>query len=227
MQVPRGEVVFENVSFRYGDDKPAVHDLNFRAAPGATIALVGSTGAGKSTALSLLYRAYEPSSGRILIDGTDISQVSLASLRDQIGVVFQDAGLLYRSIADNIRVGDPDASEARVVAAARAAEAHDFIAVKPGGYDTLVAERGTSLSGGERQRLAIARAMIKDAPILVLDEATSALDNTTEQRIQAALETPDRRSYHLRHRSSTLHGPACRPHHRDARRADRGAGHLR
>jgi len=183
-----------------------VRNLNFRAAAGATIALVGSTGAGKSTALSLLYRAYEPSSGRILIDGADISQVSLASLRDQIGVVFQDAGLLYRSIADNIRVGDPDASEAQILAAARAAEAHDFIAVKPHGYDTLVAERGTSLSGGERQRLAIARAMVKDAPILVLDEATSALDNTTEQRIQSALQTltEGRTTFVIAHRLSTV-----------------------
>jgi ATP-binding cassette subfamily B protein len=206
LQVPRGEVVFENVSFSYGNDRHAVRNLSFRAAPGTTIALVGSTGAGKSTALSLLYRAYEPSSGRILIDGTDIRQVSLASLRDQIGVVFQDAGLLYRSIADNIRVGDPEASEARVVAAARAAEAHDFIAVKPGGYETLVAERGTSLSGGERQRLAIARAMIKDAPILVLDEATSALDNATEQRIQTALRTltEGRTTFVIAHRLSTV-----------------------
>jgi ATP-binding cassette subfamily B protein len=206
LQVTRGEVVFENVSFRYGEGAYAVRNLSFRAAPGETIALVGSTGAGKSTAMSLLYRAYEPTSGRILIDGVDISNASLASLREQVGVVFQDAGLLYRSIADNIRVGDPDASEARVVAAARAAEAHDFIVVKPGGYETLVAERGTSLSGGERQRLAIARAMIKDAPILVLDEATSALDNTTEQRIQAALRqlTAGRTTFIIAHRLSTV-----------------------
>ncbi len=147
LQVPRGEVVFENVSFRYANGQYAARNLSFRAAPGAKIALVGYTGAGKSTAMSLLYRAYEPSSGRILIDGTDISAVSLSSLRDQIAVVFQDAGLLYRSIADNIRVGDPEASEARIIAAARAAEAHDFIVVKPGGYEALVAERGTSLVG--------------------------------------------------------------------------------
>jgi ATP-binding cassette subfamily B protein len=198
--------VFENVSFRYGEGAYAVRNLSFRAAPGETIALVGSTGAGKSTAMSLLYRAYEPTSGRIVIDGVDISKASLASLREQVGVVFQDAGLLYRSIADNIRVGDPNASEASVVAAARAAEAHDFIVVKPGGYETLVAERGTSLSGGERQRLAIARAMIKDAPILVLDEATSALDNTTEQRIQAALRqlTAGRTTFIIAHRLSTV-----------------------
>jgi glucan exporter ATP-binding protein len=206
LHVTRGEVVFDNVSFRYGEGPFAVRNLSFRAAPGATVALVGSTGAGKSTALSLLYRAYEPSAGRILIDGVDIGKVSLASLRDQIAVVFQDAGLLYRSIADNIRVGDPEASEARVIAAARAAEAHEFIVVKPGGYETLVAERGTSLSGGERQRLAIARAMIKDAPILVLDEATSALDNTTEQRIQAALQhlTQGRTTFVIAHRLSTV-----------------------
>ncbi|MEP7313633.1 MAG: glucan ABC transporter ATP-binding protein/ permease [Pseudomonadota bacterium] len=225
LQVPRGEVVFENVSFRYGEDRYAVRNLNFRAAPGATIALVGSTGAGKSTALSLLYRAYEPTSGRILIDGTDISTASLASLREQIGVVFQDAGLLYRSIADNILVGDPEASEAQVLAAARAAEAHDFIAVKPGGYDTLVAERGTSLSGGERQRLAIARAMIKDAPILVLDEATSALDNTTEQRIQTALETltEGRTTFVIAHRLSTVRHADLIIVMRDGRIAEQGS----
>src|SRR5262249_40027375 len=145
------------------------------------------TGAGKTTALSLLYRAYDPSAGRITIDGIDIRDVSLTSLRRHIAVVFQDPGLFYRSIADNLLIGNPDASQAELEAAPPAADAHNFIIANPEGYATLGAERGSSLSGGERQRLAIARAMLKDAPILILDEATSALDNATEARIQRAL----------------------------------------
>jgi ABC-type multidrug transport system fused ATPase/permease subunit len=173
---------------------------------GATVALVGPTGAGKTTALSLLYRAYDPREGRITVDGIDIRTVGLNSLRGNIAVVFQDPGLLYRSIADNIRLGNPGATQAQVEMTARAAEAHDFIIVKPEGYGTLVAERGRSLSGGERQRLAIARAMLKNAPILILDEATSALDNVTEARIQRALQalTKGRTTFVIAHRLSTV-----------------------
>jgi glucan exporter ATP-binding protein len=202
----KGEVVFDNVSFGYEVTHPALKHLSFRVAPGSTVALVGPTGAGKTTALSLLYRAYDPSEGSITIDGTDIRSVNLHSLREQIAVVFQDPGLLYRSIADNLRIGDPDASTEQLEAAARAAEAHDFIIVKPEGYSTLVAERGRSLSGGERQRLAIARAMLKDAPILILDEATSALDNATEARIQRALTTvmKGRTTFVIAHRLTTV-----------------------
>jgi len=202
----RGEVVFENVSFGYSDAHPALHSLSFRAPPGSTIALVGPTGAGKTTALSLLYRAYDPSEGRITVDGIDIRTVSLRSLRSNIAVVFQDAGLLYRSIADNIRLGNPMATQQQIEETARAAEAHDFIVVKPEGYATLVAERGRSLSGGERQRLAIARAMLKDAPIQILDEATSALDNQTEARIQRALATltQGRTTFVIAHRLTTV-----------------------
>ena len=176
------------------------------APPGATIALVGPTGAGKTTALSLLYRAYDPGAGRITVDGIDIRTVDVNSLRRNIAVVFQDAGLFYRSIADNLRIGDPDANAKDIEEAARAAEAHDFIVVKPEGYGTLVAERGRSLSGGERQRLSIARAMLKDAPILILDEATSALDNATEARIQLALQqlTEGRTTFVIAHRLSTV-----------------------
>jgi glucan exporter ATP-binding protein len=201
-----GDVVFENVSFAYGSFAPALRKLNFRAPAGATIALVGPTGAGKTTALSLLYRAYDPSGGRITIDGVDIRSVGLNSLRRNIAVVFQDPGLLYRSIADNIRLGNPWATQQQVEMTARAAEAHDFIVVKPDGYATLVAEQGRSLSGGERQRLAIARAMLKDAPILILDEATSALDNATESRIQRALKalTSGRTTFVIAHRLSTV-----------------------
>ena len=203
-----GEVVFDSVSFGYSDAHPALRALSFRAAAGSTIALVGPTGAGKTTALSLLYRAYDPSDGRITVDGVDIRSVSLNSLRRQIAVVFQDPGLLYRSIADNIRLGKPQASQSELEATARAAEAHDFIVVKPDGYATLVAERGRSLSGGERQRVAIARAMLKDAPILILDEATSALDNSTEARIQSALKTltQGRTTFVIAHRLSTVQG---------------------
>ena len=202
----RGEVVFEHVSFGYSEAHPALHDLSFSAPPGSTIALVGPTGAGKTTALSLLYRAYDPSQGRITVDGIDIRTVSLNSLRSNIAVVFQDPGLLYRSIADNIRIGRPDATQEQIETTARAAEAHDFIVVKADGYATLVAERGRSLSGGERQRLAIARAMLKDAPIQILDEATSALDNATEARIQRALKTltRGRTTFVIAHRLTTV-----------------------
>jgi glucan exporter ATP-binding protein len=206
LEVARGEVRFEEVSFSFGRGPPAIDRLSFTAAPGTTVALVGATGAGKSTALSLLYRAHEPTGGRILIDGTDIREVSLSSLRRQIAVVFQEAGLLYRSIGDNLRLGDPEASQDDLEEAARAAEAHEFIRGKPEGYATPVAERGSSLSGGERQRLAIARAMLKDAPILILDEATSALDNATEVRIQRALKTltAGRTTLVIAHRLSTV-----------------------
>ena len=201
-----GEVVFENVSFGYSEAHPALSALSFRAPAGSTIALVGPTGAGKTTALSLLYRAYDPTAGRITVDGIDIRTVSLQSLRSQIAVVFQDPGLLYRSIADNIRLGNPNATQEQIENTARAAEAHDFIVVKPEGYATLVAERGRSLSGGERQRLAIARAMLKDAPIQILDEATSALDNATEARLQRALKalTTGRTTFVIAHRLTTV-----------------------
>lgn len=201
-----GEVAFEHVSFSYNDARPALHDLSFRVPAGSTIALVGPTGAGKTTALSLLYRAYDPSAGRITVDGVDIRTVTLNSLRSNIAVVFQDSSLLYRSIADNIRIGNPNATQEQIETSARAAEAHDFIVVKPEGYATLVAERGRSLSGGERQRVAIARAMLKDAPIQILDEATSALDNSTEARIQLALKalTHGRTTFVIAHRLTTV-----------------------
>ncbi|MFO1516340.1 MAG: glucan ABC transporter ATP-binding protein/ permease [Lysobacterales bacterium] len=202
----RGEVVFEDVGFGYDPAQPALAGLSFRAPAGSTVALVGATGAGKSTALSLLYRAWDPQRGRISVDGHDIRELSLESLRRNIGVVFQDPGLLYRSIADNLRIGRADADDAALEAAARAAEAWGFIRAKPEGLATLVAERGRSLSGGERQRLAIARAMLKDAPILILDEATSALDNATEARIQKALGalTRGRTTFVIAHRLSTV-----------------------
>ncbi|MEO8669756.1 MAG: glucan ABC transporter ATP-binding protein/ permease [Tahibacter sp.] len=202
----RGEVEFTGVDFGYDANVAALTDLNFHVKAGSTIAIVGPTGAGKSTALSLLYRAHDPQRGTIRIDGHDIRDLSIDSLRRNIGVVFQEPGLLYRSILENLRIGNPDADLSRVEAIARDAQAHAFISAKPEGYDTSVAERGRSLSGGERQRLAIARAMLKDAPILILDEATSALDNATEARIQRVFAklTQGRTTFVIAHRLSTV-----------------------
>jgi glucan exporter ATP-binding protein len=206
LQSVRGEVAFEHVSFSYETGHPVIKDLSFSVPAGNTVAVVGPTGAGKTTALSLLYRAHDPSAGRITVDGIDIRSVSLASLRAQIAVVFQNPGLLYRSIAENLRIGKPDATDAELEVAAIAAEAHHFVSGKPEGYDAVVAEHGKSLSGGERQRLSIARAMLKDAPILILDEATSALDNATEARVQRALSAlvKDRTTFVIAHRLSTV-----------------------
>ncbi|GAC1452134.1 MAG: glucan ABC transporter ATP-binding protein/ permease [Steroidobacteraceae bacterium] len=202
----KGEVAFENVSFGYDAAHPVLRQLSFRVPAGTTAAVVGPTGAGKTTALSLLYRAYDPTVGRITIDGVDIRSVNLSSLRARIAVVFQNPGLLYRSIAENLRIGRPEASDAELEAAALAAEAHHFVAARPEGYAAMVAEHGKSLSGGERQRLSIARAMLKDAPILILDEATSALDNTTEARVQRALAAlvKGRTTFVIAHRLSTV-----------------------
>ena len=201
-----GRVEFERVSLSYGGGRPAVHDLSFVVEPGQTVALVGHTGAGKSTAVALLQRLRDPDSGAIRIDGADLRNVTLDSLRANIGVVFQESLLFHRSIADNLRVGRPEASEAELLAAARLAEAHDFILRQPDGYKTLVGERGATLSGGERQRLAIARALLKDPPILILDEATSALDAATEARVQQALRNimRGRTTFVIAHRLSTV-----------------------
>ena len=202
----QGRVEFERVSLSYGGTRPAVHDLSFVVEPGQTVALVGQTGAGKSTAVGLLQRLRDPDAGAISIDGVDIRDVTLDSLRANIGVVFQESMLFHRSIADNLRVGRPEASEAELLAAARLAEAHDFILRQPEGYSTLIGERGATLSGGERQRLAIARALLKDPPILILDEATSALDAATEARVQKALRNVmrGRTTFVIAHRLSTL-----------------------
>lgn len=206
IQNVQGHVRYEDVMFRYGEGQQGVFDLNFEAKPGQTIALVGPTGSGKTTTLALLQRLRDPESGAIRIDGHDIRDVTLNSLRHSIAVVFQDAGLFNRSIAENIRAGSPDATEDDVERAARLAEADDFIKRKPGGYDFMAGERGAALSGGERQRIAIARAILKDAPILILDEATSALDTETEGKIKRALDTlrKDRTTFIIAHRLSTV-----------------------
>ncbi|MGE0699178.1 MAG: glucan ABC transporter ATP-binding protein/ permease [Hyphomicrobiaceae bacterium] len=202
----KGEVTFDKVSFRYGPGAQGVFDLELSARPGETIALVGPTGSGKTTTLALLQRIREPDQGSIRIDGRDIADVTLGSLRSSIAVVFQDAGLFNRTIAENIRVGSPDATDADVERAARLAEAHDFIMRKPGGYGFVIGERGQSLSGGERQRIAVARAILKDAPILILDEATSALDAETEAKIKRALDAlrKGRTTFIIAHRLSTV-----------------------
>jgi ATP-binding cassette subfamily B protein len=183
-----------------------VDDVSFEVQAGQTVAIVGPTGAGKTTLINLLQRVYTPERGRILIDGIDTRTVTRASLRHSIATVFQDAGLLNRSIEDNIRLGRADATYEDVHAAAEAAVAQDFILAKSGGYDTVVGERGGQLSGGERQRIAIARAVLKDAPILVLDEATSALDVETEGRVKEAIDDlrRGRTTFIIAHRLTTV-----------------------
>jgi ATP-binding cassette subfamily B protein len=201
-----GLVEFNDVTFSYDGKRPAIEDLSFTALPGQTIALVGPTGAGKSTAIALLHRAFDPQSGFIKIDGMDVRGITLASLRRNIGVVFQEALLFNRSIADNLRVGKPDASEEEMRKAASRAQALEFIERSGHGFDTNVGERGRLLSGGERQRLSIARALLKDPPILILDEATSALDAVTEAKVNAALDEvmKGRTTFVIAHRLSTI-----------------------
>jgi ATP-binding cassette subfamily B protein len=203
-----GNVRYENVTFRFKHSEQGVFHIDIDAPAGQTIALVGPTGAGKTTALALLQRLRNLDEGRISVDGHDIADLALASLRHNMAVVFQDAGLFNRSIAENIRVGKPDATDADVEQAARLAEAHDFISRKPGGYQFVIGERGASLSGGERQRIAIARAILKEAPILILDEATSALDVETEAKIKRALDRlrSGRTTFIIAHRLSTVAG---------------------
>jgi ATP-binding cassette subfamily B protein len=201
-----GRVEFKDVSFSYDGKRSAVAGLNFIALPGETVALVGATGAGKSTALALLHRAFDPQSGTIKIDGIDIREIKLSALRRNIGVVFQEALLFNRSIAENLRVGKPDATDDEMRAAAARAQALDFIESSVKGFETNVGERGRSLSGGERQRLSIARALLKDPPILILDEATSALDAATESKVLVALDEvmKNRTTFVIAHRLATI-----------------------
>ena len=201
-----GLVEFHDVSFSYDGKRPAVEDLSFTALPGETIALVGPTGAGKSTAIALLHRAFDPQSGFIKIDGMDVRGLTLTSLRRNIGVVFQEALLFNRSLADNLRVGKPDATDEELRIAAARAQALEFIERNERGFETNAGERGRMLSGGERQRLSIARALLKDPPILILDEATSALDAVTEAKVNAALDEvmKGRTTFVIAHRLSTI-----------------------
>ena len=202
----RGEVLYENVSFSYNSDRVVLRNLSLHASPGQMIALAGPTGAGKSTLVNLLPAFYEPTGGRITIDGQDISGISLDSLRAQISVVSQEAFLFNGTVRENIRYGRLDATEAELVAASRAANCHEFIERLPQGYDSRVGERGVKLSVGEKQRVSIARALLKNTPILILDEATASVDTATEKLIQEALEhlMAHRTSFVIAHRLSTI-----------------------
>jgi len=204
--VSEGRVDYDDVSFSYDDDQPILDDIEFTVEGGDTLALVGPTGAGKSTVLKLLLRLYDVDAGAVRIDGQDIREVSRRSLRQSIGYVGQESYLFYGTVRDNIAYGSFDATDAEIKEAAEAAEAHEFIQNLPEGYETMVGERGVKLSGGQRQRLCIARAMLEDPDILVLDEATSDVDTETEMLIQRSLDdlTADRTTFAIAHRLSTI-----------------------
>ncbi len=205
MKEIQGGVIFEDVSFSYGRKKVLLN-INFEVSAGQTVALLGATGSGKSTIISLIPRFYDPADGRILIDGIDIRKVTLNSLRSQIGIVMQDATLFAGTIRENIAFGSETASEKEIIAAARAAQAHEFIIQSPEGYDTRVGERGVTLSGGQRQRLAIARALLMNPKILILDDATASVDAETEHLIQLAFQNliKGRTTFVIAHRLSTV-----------------------
>ena len=204
----RGEVVFEDVTFSYRDDggDPVLYDVSFTAEPGKTVAILGSTGSGKSSLINLIPRFYDVNEGSVTIDGVDIRDIQMQSLRRHIGISLQETVLFSGTIRDNIRYGRPDASDEEVVAAAMAAQAHDFITEFPEGYDTMVGQRGVNLSGGQKQRLAIARALLVKPTILILDDSTSAVDVETEAEIEEALEElmADRTSFVIAQRISTV-----------------------
>ena len=206
LTVRKGEIIFENVSFGYHDEGAILDDFSLKIQPGERVALIGPSGGGKSTIAKLLLRFYDIRSGKIFIDGQDISKVTQDSLREMIAFVPQDPILFHRSLMENIRYASPDAADEEVIRAAKLAHAHEFISSSLRGYDTLVGERGIKLSGGERQRVAIARAILKDAPILVLDEATSSLDSESEMYIQDALKKlmRGRTTIVIAHRLSTI-----------------------
>lgn len=202
----RGHVRFEDVSFHYSDDSPAIRKLNIEALPGETIALVGATGAGKSTVLNLLTRFYEPDGGRILLDGVPLAEISKEWLRDQLGYVTQESFLFNTTLRENLLLARHDATDEELWAALEAANAASFVRAHPEGLDTIAGERGSRFSGGEKQRLSIARALLKNPPLLLLDEATSALDNRTERLVQQALENlrAERTCFVIAHRLSTV-----------------------
>jgi len=203
---PQGRVAFEHVSFSYNGGEPVLRDVSFVAQPGQTVALLGATGSGKSSLISLIPRFYDVDGGRVTIDGVDVRDLRLADLRAATGVALQEAVLFSGTISDNIRQGREDASEAEIIAAAKAAQAHEFITALPDGYNTWLGQRGVNLSGGQKQRLAIARALVRQPAILILDDSTSAVDVETEGKIQAALSRimRDRTSFIVAQRISTV-----------------------
>jgi subfamily B ATP-binding cassette protein MsbA len=200
------EIVFADVGFAYREGQTALHDVSFTAPKGSVLALVGPSGAGKSTVVDLLCRFYDVSSGAILVDGRDIRTVRIGDLRALMGIVSQETVLFHDTVRANIAYGHPDATPSQIEAAARAANAHEFVEKFPNGYETVVGERGVELSGGQRQRIAIARALLRDPPLLILDEATSALDTESERLIQEAIETllRGRTVFVVAHRLSTV-----------------------
>jgi ATP-binding cassette subfamily B protein len=201
-----GRIRFENVTFSYDGEKNALENISFEVEPGEMIGLSGPSGAGKSTLITLVCRFYDVTDGTIYVDGHDIRDIKLNLLREQIGVVLQEPFLFHGSIAENIAYGNPQATREEIIAAAKAANAHDFIVNFPDGYDTQVGERGVNMSGGERQRISIARAILKNPRILILDEATSSVDTETESAIQEAIErlVQGRTTFAIAHRLSTL-----------------------
>lgn len=221
----KGDIRFRNVSFEYVEGDPVLQNIDLHIPAGSMVALVGPTGVGKSTLVSLIARFYDVCSGTIEIDGYDIRHLTLKSLRQQIAMVLQDVVLFHGTVRDNILFGRPDATEEEMIEAAKVANAHDFIMDLPNGYDTLVGERGVTLSGGQRQRISIARAVLKDAPILILDEATSSVDTETEMLIQEALERlmVGRTSIVIAHRLSTIRNADEIVVLKDARIAERGS----
>jgi ATP-binding cassette subfamily B protein/subfamily B ATP-binding cassette protein MsbA len=202
----RGEIAFEGIAFGYNPDQPVLREVNLAIAPGQTVAIVGPTGAGKSTLVSLIPRFYDPQRGRVLIDGVDIRDFTIASLRQQVAMVLQPPLVFPISISENIAYGRPGASHDEIERAARLARIHDRILRLPQGYDTIVSEQGATLSEGERQRLTIARAILRDAPILILDEPTSSVDVETEALIMEGLEQlmGGRTTFIIAHRLSTV-----------------------
>jgi ATP-binding cassette subfamily B protein len=201
-----GHVRMEDVAFSYANRNRVLHDINLEAKPGQIIALLGPTGSGKSTITNLIPRFYDPTGGRVTIDGYDLRKVTIESLRGQIGIVLQESTLFAATIRENLAFGRPDATEEEIIGAAKAAQAHHFISNLPDGYDTEVGERGVTLSGGQKQRVAIARALLTDPRILILDDATASVDTETEQLIQKALERlmEGRTSFVIAHRLSTV-----------------------
>src|SRR5437016_1287889 len=201
-----GAMTFRNVSFGYNSERPVLRNLSFEVAPGTCLGIAGATGAGKTTLVNLLTRFYDPTAGQILLDGGDLRDYKLADLRNQFAIVLQEPVLFSTSITENIAYARPGAHQNEIIAAAKAANAHDFISRLPQGYLTPVGERGMCLSGGERQRISIARAFLKDAPILILDEPTSSVDVKTESAIVEAMERlmQGRTTFIIAHRPSTL-----------------------